>query len=222
MHTTRSGLAKIREAARKRGGTEQLHIGILGSGANPWTMSHLTLGEQAAEQFGLDFVLLLPAGEPVDKKVEAKKIRWKFTTTVARNNPRFVPSRIEIDRDGPSYMADTLREVRRLFPGAKLFLIIGEDRAPTIKNWHEASTIVKLATIICGPRYGCEAKVKADWLTSVLPEGTRSGVIEIEYSATWIRKQIAAGKSVRYMVPDAELRDIKALGAYAPAASTQS
>jgi nicotinate-nucleotide adenylyltransferase len=217
MHTTRSGLAKIREATRKRAQNRPLKIGVLGSGANPWTVSHLILGEQAAEQFDLDFVLLMPAGEPVDKKVAPKAKRWKFTMTVARNNPRFVASRIEIDRDGPSYMVDTLSEIHRLFPGAEVYLIIGEDRAPTIKNWKDASKIIDMSTIICGPRYGCEAKVNADWLTSVLPAGARSGVVEIEYSATWIRKRIAAGKSVRYMVPDAELRDIKAVDAYAPA-----
>src|SRR4051812_2302365 len=99
--STHNNRSAPKRTTRKRSAAKVERIGILGSGANPWTNSHLILGEQAFVQGELDFVYLMPSGQPVDKKVEDPELRWEFTECVAADNAHFVPSREEIDRKGP-------------------------------------------------------------------------------------------------------------------------
>jgi nicotinate-nucleotide adenylyltransferase len=199
----------VRVRKRKR-----LRIGIFGSGGNPWTISHKILAEQARVQYELDIVYLVTPGQAVDKQLADKEMRWELTQDAARGNEHFVASRVELDRKGPSYTVDTLKEFRRLHPGAQLFFIVGEDRAMDMVNWHRARTIVRLAKILVGPRYGGTPVLTNEWLQAVLPIGARFGAIEIGYSATWVRTRLALGKSVRYMVGENEINTIMRHGAY--------
>jgi nicotinate-nucleotide adenylyltransferase len=188
-----------------------MRFGIIGSKGDPWHNIHLALAEQAWQQHNLDWVYLLPAGQPVDKPegVSDKEVRWRWTKLAARGNKRFRPSRLELDRKGPSYMADTLRALRRKHgDAAEMFLIIGEDRAPTIASWHEADVVVQMCTLLIGPRNPQGAKVDRQWLAQVLPAGARFDTIEYDLSSSFIRQVLRKGGSARYLAPDNILRDI--------------
>ena len=220
----RAKSANARKTQRKSPRRKILRVGIYGLGANPVTTSHKIIAEQAADQANLDITYWVPVGQPTDKKVESKTLRAKFIRRTVKNNPRFKASWVEFRRKGWSYMADTLRYFKRLHPHAELFLIVGEDRVSNpqdpkaeLKNWHEAHAIFEMATILCGPRYGCQERVTDEWLASMLPPGARSQAIEIGYSSTWIRKRMSEGRSVRYMIDDGDIEDIKAHGAYGTA-----
>jgi nicotinate-nucleotide adenylyltransferase len=191
-----------------------MRFGILGSSGDPWHRRHLAVGVQGKEQFNLDWVYLLPAGQPVGKpNATNKDIRWQLTLAIANKNPKFRASRLEIDREGPSYMVDTLRELRRIHGSqAEMFLIIGEDRAPNVVTWHEATELVKMCTILVAPRGS--RKLDPKWVESVLPPGSHFGIIEIDDSSSFIRKQIAEGKAVDYLVDDDELTIIQQHGLY--------
>jgi nicotinate phosphoribosyltransferase len=181
-----------------------MRIGIMGAKGDPWHWMHFLVAELARVQHKLDRVYLVTAGQPVDKNdVTDKEIRHLTLTSVAGDDPYLIPSRVEIDREGKSYMSDTLRHFKKVHgDDAELFLIIGEDRAPTIVNWHEPEAICQLATFIIAPRMGL-VRVEHEWLRSVLPKGARFETIELELSSSFIRKQREKGLNVRWLVPAA-------------------
>jgi nicotinate-nucleotide adenylyltransferase len=190
-------------------------VGIFGFKCDPPHVFHMLLAERARVEHNLDIVLLVPAGQPTDKTtgVTPKRSRLRLVRAAIKGNPYFKVSTVEIDREGPSYTADTLRALEAQYaPGTEFFLIIGEDRAPTIKDWREPDVVVQKCTILCGPRF--TGKVSTDWLQSVLPPGARCGTVEINNSSTFIRDEIAKGHSVRYLVDENTLREIKWLDLY--------
>lgn len=192
-----------------------MRIGIMGFKGDPLHWMHVLLAELARVQHNLDKVYCVTAGQPVDKKdVTDKEIRHQMVVATLKDDPYLIPSRIEVDRDGPSYMSDTLQEIKRLHPDAELFLIIGQDRAPTIKDWHEPEVVIQLATLLVSPR--ASAAIDKEWLKSVLPEGARFDTIEWEMSSTWIRKQVELGRTVRWLVPAGGLAVLEEHKLYQP------
>lgn len=192
-----------------------MRIGLFGSKSDPLKFLHMVPPERARVQHNLDKVYVMTAGEPTDKHegVTDKVLRFLMTRLLCAGNPHLIASRIEIDRDGPSYTADTLRELMRIHgPEHEYFLIIGEDRAPTLHGWHDWSFIRDHCQIRVAPRF--HGTVDKTWLESVLPPGTRFDTIEIGESSTWIRQEIAAQRSVRYILPDDMLAKIEQIGLY--------
>lgn len=192
-----------------------LRIGIFGLKCDPPHLFHLLLADEACKQFGLDFVWVVPAGQPVDKPVGAtdKHIRLELARQAIRGNRKLKVSSIEVDREGPSYMADTLRAFKAQYPeGTEFYLIIGEDRAPSLVEWHEPEAIIALATILVGPR--TSGAVTEEWLKAVLPAGARFAAIKIDNSSTYIRNCIERGESVRYFVEAGVMKAIRKLGLY--------
>lgn len=193
-----------------------MKIGIMGAKGDPWHWMHILVAEMARVQRGLDRVYLVTAGQPVDKQnVTDKEIRHETITSVIDGDPYLIPSRVEIDREGPSYMADTLRHFKKEHgDDVEIDLIIGDDRAPTIAKWHEPEAICALATIVVAPRLN--ARVDKDWLKSVLPEGARFDTLEIEFSSSFIRKQREMGRTVRWLVPPQGVAVVEKHNLYAP------
>lgn len=192
-----------------------MRLGIYGLKGDPVQTMHLALPEQAWTQHNLDSVEVVLAGQPVDKfeGVTDKEARFEMLEVGLADNDHFHASRVELDREGPSWMVETLLHYRNLHgPDVELFLIIGADRAPTIKNWHKADELVTLCTILVGPRDGLA--VSEEWLKEVLPAGAKFGVIEMNASSTFIRKAVAAGWSIRYLVPDSIRAEIVARKLY--------
>lgn len=192
-----------------------MRIGVYGLTGDPLHTQHLALPEQARTQLRLDFILYVTSGQPVDKPhVTDKNIRHAIVVAGTASNEHFIPSRVEVDRDGPSYMADTLRAIRQQYGDEhEYFLIIGEDRVPTISSWHEPEAIAQLAQFAVLPRVS-ETLEKAA-LEAVLPKGSIAHPVEFSWSSTFVRKQVKAGMSVRYLVPDSVLPEIANHALYA-------
>ena len=105
-------------------------IGIMGGTFDPIHHGHLVAASEVADRFDLDEVLFVPTGNPwqkADREITAAEDRYLMSVVATASNPRFSVSRVDIDRGGPTYTLDTLRDLREQFPDAKLFFITGAD-----------------------------------------------------------------------------------------------
>lgn len=187
--------------------TNERRIGIMGGTFDPLHVAHLIAAEEARVGFALDRVIFIPAGRPPHKAGDPTtdpEHRYAMTLLATVENPYFEVSRMEIERQGPSYSVDTIRALRSaLGPGVEIHFIAGADEILEIESWHEAEALPSLARFIALPRPGfdllqLEQRLPDRFLASidVLP------MREIDVSATEIRRRAAAGQSIRYLVPD--------------------
>jgi nicotinate-nucleotide adenylyltransferase len=185
-----------------------MKIGVLGGTFDPIHNAHLLLAEQAREQLGLKKVLFIPAGDPWRKafrRVVPAEHRLAMTKLAIQDDPGFVVDDCEIKREGASYTADTLRELHKRHAKDELYLLLGEDALADLPFWREPETIAEAANIVVAPRGGV-----------VLPElpfdpdrVVRIKMPYMEISSTDIRERAKAGRSLRYLVPDAVAAYIK-------------
>ena len=183
-------------------------LGIMGGTFDPIHYGHLVTAEQAREALGLDLVLFMPAGAPafkLDQHVTNPEDRYAMTVLATAANEAFFTSRLEIDRAGVTYTADTLRYLRAQYPdNVKLYFITGADAILDIVSWRDAGDIAELATLIAATRPGydiSQAHVRIE--ASGYPFDVR--YIEIPalaISSTNIRQRVALGKSVRYLTSE--------------------
>ena len=173
-------------------------------------MGHLSLCQEAAWQLGLDRVVLVPTGHPAHRAAprESPEMRLRLAQAAALGNPMFTVSRLEIDRIGPSYTVDTLRELSHRYPGSSLHLLIGADQLAAMDTWHEPAAIVQLARLAAALRPGTDvSSVDApnlDWVE--MPQ--------IGISSSLVRERVRDGRPIRYFVPDAVRELIEAEGLY--------
>ena len=184
-------------------------IGIIGGTFNPIHYAHLLLAENAREQFALDRVVFIPAGVPYLKDcsdIPAGELRYQLAKIATKDNPYFTCSRIEIDRAGNTYTIDTVRELKRMYPGDSLYFIMGADSVFDPDNWHEVEELYKLITIIATVR----KDVDEDALENKCEELREKYSADIrifscgrmDISSTDIRRRMNKGMSVRYLLPD--------------------
>ena len=186
-------------------------IGVLGSLCNPPHVGHLLLCERAAEQLGLDRVVIVPTGLPSHRPepLETPAQRLRLAQAAADGNPLLAVSRLEVDRPGPSYMADTLHALGDRYSGSTLVLLMGADQFRSLSTWHEPETVARLAQIAVADRPGSE-----------LPDGLETTAIarvempQLEVSSTVIRERVGQGRSIRYVVTDAVRELIEREGLY--------
>ncbi len=178
-------------------------VGVFGSLFNPPHVGHLILCSDAADQLGLDRVLLVPTARPAHRPppAEGPELRYRLATAAAAGDPRLKASRVELTRPGPSFMVDTLRELAQLFPGRELVLLLGADQLAALGSWHEAPRIPELATIAVAPRPG----VSVGGLDRAAVERVDMPLVAV--SSSLVRERVRAGRSIRHLVPDA-VRDI--------------
>lgn len=195
-------------------------LGILGGTFDPIHYGHLVAAQEAASALRLDRVLFIPTREPPHKRGEpvlAVEHRLEIVRRGISGNPRFELSTIEIERPGPSYTVDTLRELRRLYPDGELHFIVGMDLLADLPTWHNPGGIVQLAVIVAVTRRRWEA-VDLGWLEAAVPEAAgRVQVLPIpglDISSTEVRERIAAGRPIRYLVPDGVIGYIQEQGLY--------
>lgn len=190
-------------------------IGVFGFAANPPHIVHWVIVEQAIAQFGLDFVYVIPAGGAVDKpELGDAELRWEMTVADCEDKPYLVPLRLEMDRKGPSWTAETLKKLRTIHEdeAVQFFLILGRDRAGNFAQWHRVDEIIKMANVLVAPRNCSFTQVSKHWLEKVLPKGTRYGRIKLHASSTWIRNRHASEASVRGIVCDGARRVLESKG----------
>lgn len=198
----------------------EFRLGIMGGTFDPIHYGHLVTAEQARESMNLDSVLFMPAGAPafkLDKHVTDAEDRYAMTVLATAANPAFLASRFEIDREGVTYTADTLRELRDFYPDrVKLYFITGADAILDIVSWHRADEIAGLATFIAATRPGFdigEARRRIE--ASGLDFDVRYIQIPaLAISSTNIRTRVARGMSVRYLTSESVIGYIKKRGLY--------
>ena len=192
-----------------------MRIGLMGGTFDPIHNGHLVAAEEVRFAFSLDRVLFVPAGDPwqkSSKRVTPAPGRLEMTEIATADNDSFDVSTVDIDRDGPTYTIDTLREVGAQQSGDELFFITGADAMLEILTWKEPELVLSLATFVAVTRPGYDlARV-----TSLgLPDEV--AVLEIPalaISSTDIRARVAAGRPIRYLVPDPVARYIHGKGLY--------
>ncbi len=179
-------------------------IGVMGGTFDPIHHGHLVAASEVADRFHLDEVIFVPTGQPWQKEgktISAAEDRYLMTVIATAANPRFSVSRVDIDRGGPTYTIDTLRDLRELYPDEALYFITGADALSSIMSWHDWEEMFQLAEFVGVTRPGYE--LREDMLPADIQE--RVHLVEIPamaISSTDCRTRAAAGRPVWYLVPD--------------------
>ncbi|MCQ6552869.1 nicotinate-nucleotide adenylyltransferase [Streptomyces sp. C10-9-1] len=188
-------------------GPGKRRLGVMGGTFDPIHHGHLVAASEVAALFHLDEVVFVPTGQPWQKShknVSPAEDRYLMTVIATASNPQFSVSRIDIDRAGPTYTIDTLRDLHRLNEGTDLFFITGADALSQILGWRDAEELFSLAHFIGVTRPG------HDLTDDGLPEGGVSlvEVPALAISSTDCRDRVAQGDPVWYLVPDGVVRYI--------------
>jgi len=194
-----------------------VRVGILGGTFDPVHVAHLILAEGAREALALDEVLFIPAGEPWRKSGRAitpAEHRLAMLRLAVEGNEAFGISDIELRRSGPTYTADTLEELAGERLDDEFYFIVGADALADLPSWHEPERIVAHAVLAVAPRELQEVNVAALNLPGLAARIEAFPLPRIDISSTDIRARVAAGASIRYLVPDAVERYIRAHGLY--------
>ena len=171
----------------------------MGGTFDPIHHGHLVAASEVAQSFGLDEVIFVPTGQPWQKgAVSPPEHRYLMTVIATASNPQFTVSRVDIDRPGPTYTIDTLRELKAEHPEDELYFISGADAIAQILTWRDADQLWKLAHFVAVSRPGHELNVTG------LPTGDVSllEVPALAISSTDCRSRVSRGFPVWYLVPD--------------------
>ncbi len=185
-------------------------IGILGGSFDPVHIGHLIIAQDAIERLELSEVVFIPAAIPPHKQ-HLRRInsehRLKMLRLAVESNPSFSVSEIEVKRGGVSYTVDTLKALREVYSDVALLLIVGSDTLVDLHTWHKTEEILELCEVSTFLRPG-EDSLEAIAERIQLPEGQKERLLQnvinahrIEISSSEIRKRLAEGLGIRYLVP---------------------
>lgn len=173
----------------------------MGGTFDPIHHGHLVAASEVASVYGLDEVVFVPTGQPWQKshrQVAPAEHRYLMTVIATASNPRFTVSRVDIDRDGPTYTIDTLRDLSAQRPNAELYFITGADALAQILSWKDSDELFSLAHFVGVTRPGHELD------DAGLPQD-RVSLMEVPamaISSTDCRSRVGRGEPVWYLVPD--------------------
>jgi nicotinate-nucleotide adenylyltransferase len=179
-------------------------VGVMGGTFDPIHHGHLVAASEVQAWFELDEVVFVPTGAPwqkAEREVSAAEDRYLMTVIATASNPRFWVSRVDIDRGGPTYTIDTLRDLRTSFPDADLYFITGADALADIFTWRDADDLFELAQFVGCTRPGFAmdpetlGKIPHDRVTMI-------EVPALAISSTDVRRRTMRGEPVWYLVPD--------------------
>ncbi|WP_082691136.1 nicotinate-nucleotide adenylyltransferase [Mycobacterium sp. GA-1199] len=182
-------------------------LGVMGGTFDPIHNGHLVAASEVADRFGLDEVVFVPTGQPwqKDRDVTAAEDRYLMTVIATASNPRFSVSRVDIDRGGPTYTKDTLRDLHALNPDADLFFITGADALASILTWQNWEDMFAIASFVgvSRPGYELDGKHIAAAIKE-LPEDALKlvEVPALAISSTDCRKRAEENRPIWYLVPD--------------------
>ena len=187
-------------------------IGVLGGTFDPIHLGHLIMAEDIREKLGLGEVLFIPAGRPWLKLKEEKPIsaadhRLAMVRLAVASNPHFKVSTMEIDRPGLSYSIDTILELKaKPGAGAEIYFIVGPDALAEFPKWKEPAQLMEICQVV-GIGRPKHTQVDLRKLERSVPGASQRIVLvdvpQIEISSTDIRRRVAQGLSIRYLVPEA-------------------
>ncbi|MDL4777788.1 MULTISPECIES: nicotinate-nucleotide adenylyltransferase [Thermomonosporaceae] len=194
--------------------TQKRRLGIMGGTFDPIHHGHLVAASEVAHFFSLDEVVFVPTGlssHKGERKVAAAEDRYLMAVIATASNPRFSVSRIDIDRPGPTYTVDTLRDVRDLHgPDSDYFFITGADALEQMLTWHDTDELFELAHFVGVTRPGHRLADPG------LPNG-RVSLMEVpalSISSTECRDRVREGEPIWYLVPDGIVQYINKRGLY--------
>lgn len=174
-------------------------VGVMGGTFDPIHNGHLVAASEVQQQFGLDEVIFVPTGAPWMKRaVTEGEHRYLMTVIATAANPRFTVSRVDLERGGPTYTVDTLRDIQQLHPDADLFFITGADAVAQIVEWKDVDEVWSLAHFVAVSRPGHTLTV-----TGLPEQGVSSlEVPALAISSTDCRDRVRRGFPIWYLVPD--------------------
>jgi nicotinate-nucleotide adenylyltransferase len=208
----------------------EFRLGILGGTFNPVHQGHLLLAESFRERLGLDRVVLVPSAAPPHKpgeEIAPTLHRYAMTALAVAGHPGFAVSDCEVRRPGPSYSVDTVEMLAGEYAGARLFFLMGSDTFLDLPTWKTPERLGAWAVLAVGRRAGCDFDPDGPAARAVLARLGRPGLRRVSptaadtvhaaapgdvllvetrslpVSAREIRRMLAAGESVRYLVPPA-------------------
>jgi len=199
-------------------------VGVMGGTFDPIHHGHLVAASEVQAWFDLDEVVFVPAGDPWQKSqrgVTPAEHRYLMTVIATASNPRFTTSRVDIDRAGPTYTIDTLRDLRAQLPDAELYFITGADALAEIFTWRHAEELFELAQFVGCTRPGYTmdestlAGIPSDRVTMV-------EIPALAISSTDCRQRARSGEPVWYLVPDGVVQYIAKHRLYTGAGSPQT
>ena len=175
-----------------------MKFGILGGSFNPVHLGHLLLAQEAKEMLGLERVFFIPYSQPPHKSADGllqSSHRLEMIRLAIRGNPSFEASDIEMKRGGVSYSVDTLRHLRKEFPSASFYFLIGSDAFQGLYAWKEAEELFRLCRFVIAerPRFP---------LKDLPPQILRLPMPQLDISSKDIRQRLEEGKSIQYLVPE--------------------
>lgn len=183
-------------------------LGLLGGTFDPPHVGHLWLATLARDALGLDRVLFVPAGTPPHKRrrrMSSAADRTLMTRLAIADDPTFELCPVETARPGPSYTVDTVEELMRRYPGGtRLFLIMAADSLAEIDTWRQPDRLLSLVEWAVGPRPGAEGPNRRRLRRRFGAAVRRIHLLEgpaLDVSSTQIRRRVAAGLAIRYLVP---------------------
>jgi nicotinate-nucleotide adenylyltransferase len=197
-----------------------LRLGLLGGTFNPPHIGHLVCAQEACAQLGLNRMVFMPVNTPPHKEVESDpgvEHRVELCRRAVAADERFAVSRIEADVPGRSYTVDTLRRLHDSSPGDELTFIMGGDMAHSLPTWHEPEAVLSLATLGVAEREGVRRADIMEHLAGLAGADTIHffDMPRLDISSSAIRRRVAAGRPIRYLVPEAVAEYIAAEGLYA-------
>jgi nicotinate-nucleotide adenylyltransferase len=184
-------------------------VGILGGTFNPPHLAHMVCASEARGQLGLERVLLVPTGipphKPMDDEPGPMHRLQMCRLAVGEHRGWLSVSAIEIDRDGPSYTVDTLREIHATHPGDELTFIVGGDMAWSLPDWHQPEAILELASVAVAERAGARREEVRVRLAGMAGAHRISyiDVPRLDISSSALRRRVREGRPIDYLVADA-------------------
>jgi nicotinate-nucleotide adenylyltransferase len=189
----------------------KIRLGVMGGTFDPIHNGHLVAASEVAAALNLDQVVFVPTGDPTQKpEVTGGEHRYLMTVIATAANPRFMVSRVDIDRDKPTYTVDTLTDLKTTYPDAELFFITGSDAIAQILAWKEVQRLWDLAHFVAVSRPGHALQIPD------VPVGTVT-VVEVpalSISSTDCRSRVLKGEPIWYLVPDGVVQYIGKHGLY--------
>jgi nicotinate-nucleotide adenylyltransferase len=176
-------------------------VGIMGGTFDPIHHGHLVAASEVSDRFELDEVIFVPTGKPwqkAERDVSSSENRYLMAVIATASNPRFWVSRVDIDRPGPTFTVDTIRDIAAIRPQSELFFITGADALGQILSWKDPEAALELAHFIGVTRPGYE--LSADHLPK--DKVTLVDVPAMAISSSACRERVATGRPVWYLVPD--------------------
>ena len=176
-----------------------MRLGVFGGTFDPPHLGHLAAASDAAQALALDRVLWIPAAEHPFKRgsvAAPPELRLEMVRAAVAGDGRFEACDLELRRSGPSYTVTTLRELQAWHPGAELFFLTGADNLRELAQWREPDEVVRLARLVVVSRQGEGVPVGLPYAATAV------SVTRLDISSTELRRRVAAGETIRYLVPE--------------------